>query len=159
MWVSEKYDKSEDSRDKGGWSVLFPKGVGHTRWWSESWCRTDEEMNGRYGPTIVGEDGGAELLSIGGFNKGIDDGAQTDEDVESGEEIGVQTDDDVEEMGVQTDEEEIDRARDRRSIKTGPPASGEPGLVGVVGELSGLALAGISNTMGKAMGKVGIVEQ
>ena len=158
MWVNEKYDKSEDSRDKGGWSVLFPKGVGHTRWWSESWCRTDEEMNGRYGPAIVGEDGGAELLSIGGFNKGIDDGMQTDEDVESGEEVGVQTDDDVEEMSIQTDEEEIDQAQDRRSDRTGISGSGEPGLVGVVGELSGLALAGISNTMGKAIGKVGIVE-
>ena len=158
MWVNEKYDKSEDSRDKGGWSVLFPKGVGYTRWWSESWCRTDEEMNGRYGPTIVSEEGGAELLSVGGFNKGIDDGVQTDEDGESGEEVGVQTDDDdVEEMGIQTDEEEMDRARSRRSDGR-TPASGEPGLVGVVGELSGLALAGISNTMGKAMGKVGIVE-
>ncbi|RPB21933.1 phosphatases II [Terfezia boudieri ATCC MYA-4762] len=142
MWVSEKYDKSEDSR---GWSVLFPKGIGYTRWWSESWCRTDEEMNGRYGPAIVGEEGGAELLSTGGFNKGIDDGVQTDEDGESAEEIGVQTDDDVEEMGVQTDEEEIDWARDRSGDKTRPLPSEEPGLVRAVGELSGLALSGLSN--------------
>ncbi|KAF8418208.1 protein-tyrosine phosphatase-like protein [Tirmania nivea] len=154
MWVSEKYDKSEDSRDKGGWSVLFPKGVGHTRWWSESWCRTDEEMNGRYCPAIVGEEGGAELLSIGGFNKGIDDGMQTDEDGESGEEVGVQTDDDLEEMGIQTDEEEISRARDRSDTL----ANGERELVEFVGELSELTLAGKSNTMGKAIGKVGIVE-
>ncbi|KAI5781664.1 protein phosphatase [Peziza echinospora] len=125
MWVNEKYDRAEDSRDKGGWAVLFPRGVNHTRWWSESWCRTDEEMNGRY--TAGWEDGGAELLSVGGFNKGIDD---TDNDL--------------------TD---LDEMSEFEAEATGviPPAT-DGGLSSVVGGLGGLALAGLTNSLGKVAG-------
>ncbi|KAF8466959.1 protein-tyrosine phosphatase-like protein [Kalaharituber pfeilii] len=145
MWLNEKYDKMEDSRDKGGWSVLFPKGVGCTRWWSESWCRTDEEMNGRYGPSgsiSWGEEQGAELLSVGGFNKGIDDQAN-DTEADEGEEVGV---------------EEEEQNREEESLEIVDGNAVDSGLAGVEGELSGLALEGISSSMGKAIGGIGFVE-
>ena len=159
MWLNEKYDKAEDSRDKGGWQVLFPKGVGHTRWWSESWCRTDEEMNGRFGPVPPGEEeGGAELLSFGGFNKGIDDaegGDTEDDEASSAEEMGVEEAQEDDGAGMVLEEEAGDT---NGAPGKGVSESSEAGLVGVVTELRGLALAGISSTVGKAIGGVGVVE-
>ena len=157
MWVNEKYDKTEDSRDKGGFSVLFPRGTEHTRWWSESWCRTDEEMNERFGPPSL-ENDSIEVPSWRGLHKGIDDASEETEEDESGEEVGV----------VEREEaEEEDGAG--MVLEDGNEKEGEQGKVpslvvesdspiGVVEEFSELSLVGINSTVGRAIGKMELVE-
>lgn len=157
MWLNEKYDKTEDSRDKGGWSVLFPRGTEHVRWWSESWCRTDDEMNERFGPSPP-ENDSIEVPSWRDPHQGIDDVSEETEEDESGEEVGV----------VEREEAEVDdgvgmvledgMGKEGGQDKVPSIVVGSDGPIGVVEELSELSLVGVTSMMGRAMGKIELVE-
>jgi hypothetical protein len=165
MWVNDKYDRSDDIRDKGGYAVLYPKGVGHTRWWAESWCRTDEEMNSKLYSSYSGQSGdgsgGVEMLSGGGFTKGVDDGDSTDVDEhETEEELLQEVEETAEEKargewagdGVQDDDPET--VRMKQNIAAEGAGSEAGGLAGLVGGLS-MAAAGLGSTIGAGLGALG----
>lgn len=159
MWLNEKYDKTEDSRDKGGWSVLFPRGTEHTRWWSESWCRTDEEMNERLGPPRP-ENDSIQVPSWKGPHKGTDDASEETEEDESGEEVGVEEREEADEDGagmVLEDGEEAEEAEECQG-KVLRVVVGSDSPIGVVEELSELSLVRVTSTMGRAIGKMELVE-
>ena len=113
-------------------------------------------MNERLGPPRP-ENDSIEVPSWRGPHKGIDDASEETEEDESGEEVGVEEREEADEDGAGMVLEDGEEAEEDQG-KVLRVVVGSDSPIGVVEELSELSLVRVTSTVGRAIGKMELVE-